>query len=79
MILAFYGRTIEFHDDLRMGKWHGFRGAREPRTSGPRSAGGSSREASGLNMKETLFYIRDWLAGLRCVNEVNLREPYCDR
>jgi phosphoglycerate dehydrogenase-like enzyme len=24
MTLAFYGRTIEFHDDLRARKWHGF-------------------------------------------------------
>jgi phosphoglycerate dehydrogenase-like enzyme len=24
MTLAFYGRTIEFHDDLRETKWHGF-------------------------------------------------------
>ena len=24
MTLAFYGRTIEYHDDLREGKWHGF-------------------------------------------------------
>ncbi len=24
MTLAFYGRTIEYHNDLRMGKWHGF-------------------------------------------------------
>jgi lactate dehydrogenase-like 2-hydroxyacid dehydrogenase len=24
MTLAFYGRTIEFHDDLRKRVWHGF-------------------------------------------------------
>jgi phosphoglycerate dehydrogenase-like enzyme len=24
MTLAFYGRTIEYHNDLRMKKWHGF-------------------------------------------------------
>ncbi len=24
MTLAFYGRTIEYHDDLKQGKWHGF-------------------------------------------------------
>jgi phosphoglycerate dehydrogenase-like enzyme len=38
--------------------------------------GGSSHEAAGLNMEETLSNIRDWLAGSRCANEVNLRELY---
>jgi phosphoglycerate dehydrogenase-like enzyme len=38
--------------------------------------GGSSREAAGLNMEDTLRNIASWLRGERCANEADLRELY---
>ena len=43
MTLAFYGRTVEFHNDLRKSKWHGFWVEKAPRTSGTPSTEGHAR------------------------------------